>query len=105
MSDGGFDVDELIRKRRRSMNLFGIVTDKITGNRVSYPYISNDNEEYVAKSDNSNNQAQTKSVPAKSIGQQTVQVALHRHVLAIARYDLQSAPVPSDLDKKSKSTM
>lgn len=51
MSDGGFDVDELIRKRRHSMNLFGIVTDKITGNRVSYPYISNDNEEYIAKSD------------------------------------------------------
>ncbi len=63
MSDGGFDVDKLIRKRRNSMNLFGIVTDKITGNIVSYPYISNDNVEYVskdvectAKSNNSNNQ-------------------------------------------------
>jgi hypothetical protein len=63
MSEGGFDVDELIKKRRNNMNLFGIVTDKITGNIVSFPYISNDNVEYVSKdvectgkSNNSNNQ-------------------------------------------------
>ena len=55
MSDGGFDVDELIRKRRNSTNLFGIVTDTITGNRVSYPFISNDNMNYFQKSKICNN--------------------------------------------------
>ncbi len=50
MSDGGFDVDELLRKRRNSINLFGIVTDHITGNRVSYPFISNDKVDYFQKS-------------------------------------------------------
>lgn len=55
MSDGGFDVDELLRKRRNSINLFGIVTDHITGNRVSYPFISNDNVDYFQKSKISNN--------------------------------------------------
>ncbi|VVB86091.1 Uncharacterised protein [uncultured archaeon] len=58
MSDGGFDVDELLRKRRNSINLFGIVTDHITRNRVSYPFvpnISNDKVDYFQKSKLSNN--------------------------------------------------
>ncbi|MBC7084892.1 MAG: hypothetical protein H5T43_00785 [Methanomethylovorans sp.] len=40
MSDGGFDVDKLIQQRRNELNLFGIVTDPITKQRVSFPSIS-----------------------------------------------------------------
>ncbi len=39
MSDGGFDVDRLIQQRRNELNLFGIVTDPITKQRVSFPSI------------------------------------------------------------------
>lgn len=41
MSDGGFDVDKLLKQRRESENLFGIITDPLTGLRVTYPYIPN----------------------------------------------------------------
>ena len=39
MSDGGVDIDELLKMRRNSENLFGIITDPKTGFRVSYPSI------------------------------------------------------------------
>lgn len=39
MSDGGVDIDELIKRRLNSDNFFGTVTDPKTGLRVSYPYI------------------------------------------------------------------
>lgn len=39
MSDGGFDVDRLIEQRRNELNLFGVVTDPITKQRVSFPSI------------------------------------------------------------------
>ena len=39
MSDGGVDIDELLKMRRNSENLFGIITDPKTGLRVSYPSI------------------------------------------------------------------
>lgn len=39
MSEGGFDVDELIRKRRNSENFFGVVNDPRTGRTVSYQWI------------------------------------------------------------------
>ena len=39
MSDGGFDVDQLLKQRNESENLFGITTDPITKQRVSFPYI------------------------------------------------------------------
>jgi hypothetical protein len=39
MSDGGFDVDRLIEQRRNELNLFGIVTDPITKQRVIFPSI------------------------------------------------------------------
>ena len=39
MSEGGFDVDALIRKRRNSENFFGVVNDPRTGRIVSYPWI------------------------------------------------------------------
>lgn len=40
MSDGGFDVDKLLKSRRKTENLFGIITDPKTKQRVSYPLVS-----------------------------------------------------------------
>ena len=39
MSDGGFDVDRLLKQRNESENLFGITTDPITKQRVCFPFI------------------------------------------------------------------
>ena len=39
MSDGGFDVDELLKKRHASENLFVIVKDPKTGRFVSFPSV------------------------------------------------------------------
>lgn len=65
MSDGGFDVDELLRTRRNSINLFGIVTDHNTGNRVSYPFLPNDKVDFFQKSKISNNHESIISKNAK----------------------------------------
>lgn len=65
MSDGGFDIDELLRKRRNSINLFGNVTYYKTGYSVSYPYLSNDKVDHFQKSNISNNHESIISKNAK----------------------------------------
>jgi len=81
MSDGGFDVDELIRKRRCSINLFGIVTDHITGNRVSYPLISNEHAKDITKSDESNNQ---ESINVKSEASKNKKSTRYAQIISVA---------------------
>jgi len=39
MSDGGVDIDERLKNRRNSINLFGFTTDPKTGIKVSFPSI------------------------------------------------------------------
>jgi hypothetical protein len=50
VSDGGFDVDRLIQQRRNEINLFGIVTDPITKQRVSFPSLPLDSSSKQVKS-------------------------------------------------------
>lgn len=63
MSDGGVDIDELLKMRRNSENLFGIITDPKTGLRVSYPSIPKTS----SSTDNSNKNFSISSSSKKQI--------------------------------------
>jgi len=39
MSEGGFDVDELLKMKKKSENLFGTIKDTKTGRFVSFPSV------------------------------------------------------------------
>jgi hypothetical protein len=51
MSDGGFDVDEHVKKRRGKTQLRSPVFNKRTGNLVSFPDIPPGEEESIPKKD------------------------------------------------------
>jgi hypothetical protein len=51
MSDGGFDVDEHVKKRRGKTQLRTPVFNKRTGNLVSFPDIPHGEEEPIPKKD------------------------------------------------------